>query len=207
MGKWESVSACDLVWPRFTASGCPVSRAIVSDSGRLVGEVPVGRPEGFFPGWCCWAVCRALSVSQGEWKLERICKGGLPGLACAHRLLIWAWGTTGAQPAMWLQLRGHQVQAGPFEAVAPGAWGTQRGPQIFLGENKVMPGYVIPPQPLSQAIYNYVVSLNPRLFIDSLLCLHCWCHMRKEEIQMTSRSLSIKTWVQGQLYPFLIYGC
>lgn len=64
-----------------------------------------------------------------------------------------------------------------------------------------MLGYIISPQPLSQAVYNYVVSINPRLFIDSLLCLRCWCHMRIEEIQMTSRSLSIKTWVQGQLYP------
>ena len=67
------------LWPGLAqvySSGCPVSRAVVSDSGWLFGEVPVGRTEGFFPGWCCWAVCRALSVSQGEWKLECICKGG-----------------------------------------------------------------------------------------------------------------------------------
>lgn len=193
----------------ITASGCSAGRAGASGSGWRVGEVPVAKTAGLFlAGFAGWLVGPCLSA-RGECKLECVCKGGFqswPGPAGFSQ----EKGEPQApgQPHDWDTRQ--QVQAGPSGALAPKAWGTQGGPRVFLGEKNVVLGYLIPPQSLSWAIYNCVVSINPQLFIDRLLsiCIVLSATCDAEEIRMTSkmsRGLGLRTSVQVPAQLFISY--
>lgn len=95
----------------------------------------MARSEGFFlAGVAGWFVEPCL-LAGGECKLKCICKGGFQsgpepvGFSYEKREL-----QAPGQPHDWDMCQ--QVQAGPSRALAPTAWGTQRGPRVFLGEKK-----------------------------------------------------------------------
>lgn len=87
-----------------------------------------------------------------------------------------------------------QVQAGPSGHLAQ----PKELSGIFLGEKNIMHGYVILPQPLSHAIDNYMLSINPQLFTDCYISLLCCV---PHEIQQRSKGL-----LKSQVFQFEDHG-
>lgn len=135
LGKLNPVSPCDLAWPGLLPLGVPVGRAGASGSGGRVGEVPVARTEGFFLAASAGRFIGPRLLARSERELECVCKGGFQawpapaGFAYKQREL-----QASGQPH-----DGNCVPTGPggsSGALAPGAWGTRRGPKVFPSEKQ-----------------------------------------------------------------------